>query len=340
MQQILINKTGGGTERIHWLDALKVLGMYIIVTGHSEPPQSVILYVFSVQLFFIMSGFLFKPQPTGIFLKKILKQLVIPMLLLSLICNMIIAMIYTVNGTFTVMEFGKRLLGIIIGNQGPLGTLWFVYSLVIAKIISNYAPLRIKPVISIMCLMLSFYINEYTELAIQNCYVNALLAYPMFFFGEILSKYKNQINNIKNPVILTSLIIVGAAGVFISENTNDNVWMYLGQYGSNIGIFLIGGICGAVMCFAICKLLFDRRNKYITILAEGAILILAFQMFIIAVIRHFVSGYMLYGVALLIVLLFIPITMICKRYCPILIGYRISESVAKKGQGIMSPTNA
>ncbi len=305
--------------RINWLDSMKVLGIYFIVAGHSCPPNSLILYVFSVQLFFIMSGFLAKTYPTKVFITKILKQLVIPMIILGIIY---ISMMDVMKGVFSIEKFLQGVYELFIGNTGTLAGLWFVYSLILSKIISNVAPKRIKPLIAIIFLALSVYLHEFTDMHIRNCYINTLLAYPLFFIGETLSKYKKQINNINSHRILIGLIAFGGIGVLFSKLYNDAVWMYLGEYGSNMVLFLLGGICGTVMCFGICKLLFDKYNPYILLLAEGSILVLAFQNFFIHITHSITGGYMLYISSLAILFAFIPLIIFCKKYCPVLLGYR------------------
>lgn len=64
-------------NRLNWLDYMKVIGIFLIVSGHYFPPNYAILYVFSVQLFFIISGFLSKKEPTKIFRQKIFRQLIL-----------------------------------------------------------------------------------------------------------------------------------------------------------------------------------------------------------------------------------------------------------------------
>lgn len=48
-----------------WIDWMKTIGIYLIVLGHFGADYSVYLYVFSVQLFFWISGFLVSPEIGG-----------------------------------------------------------------------------------------------------------------------------------------------------------------------------------------------------------------------------------------------------------------------------------
>ena len=48
-------------KRLNWVDWMKVLGMYVIILGHTFPEGlCAFIYSFSVPLFFFISGFLDK----------------------------------------------------------------------------------------------------------------------------------------------------------------------------------------------------------------------------------------------------------------------------------------
>lgn len=49
-------------KRMNWLDWMKTIGMYLIVYGHYTSYAHEFIYTFSVPLFFVMSGFLFKKE--------------------------------------------------------------------------------------------------------------------------------------------------------------------------------------------------------------------------------------------------------------------------------------
>lgn len=249
--------------RINWVDSMKVFGLLLIVAGHYAVPHYRWLYIFNVQLFFIISGYLHKRQSIDIFLKKISMQLIIPMLLLGLTYNLLQAVQNFFQGTFSFEILIKSLFGIIVGYQPALSGLWFVYTLILTKVISNILSEKLKPIIAIGFLLISIYLNEYTEAIYHNCFANILLAYPLYYLGEFISKHKNRINGLSNKIILCCITITGAIGVIISGLNNETVWMYMGQYGTNMFYFLLGGISGTIMIYGICKLFLDFKNKYI-----------------------------------------------------------------------------
>ena len=56
-------KNNVGTERLVWLDWMKVWAIFSIIWGHFFSEGHVYLYVFSVQVFCVISGFLYKKSP-------------------------------------------------------------------------------------------------------------------------------------------------------------------------------------------------------------------------------------------------------------------------------------
>lgn len=180
---------------------------------------------------------------------------------------------------------------------------------------------NLKPFVAMACIIMAVLLNEKDVIA-YNCFVNALLAYPCFYIGELLGNYKEKINRINDIRILCSLIILGLAGTIISFKFNDTVWMYAGGYGGNMVMFILGSVCGTLMCFGLCKLLFNRENKYMLIVAEGTILILALHGLVIRVAHQIEVGWLFYAEAIVLVVAFIPLIKICQEYCPILLGYR------------------
>ena len=50
------------TARMVWIDWMKAIGMYLIVLGHFFAIGHKFVYVFSVPIFFVISGFLSKRE--------------------------------------------------------------------------------------------------------------------------------------------------------------------------------------------------------------------------------------------------------------------------------------
>lgn len=310
-------------ERMHWLDAMKALGITIIIAGHYTPPHFEYLYTFSVQMFFIMSGFLVKSSRNGwlMELKKIVKQLILPMIVLAVIYNFFFAISQILLGETSLKMFINNLIGVMAGDVFALAGLWFVYTLIIIRVLSVFTHRYLKPIIAITFMVVAIYFCEDGK-EFHNAYINVLLAYPCFYIGELFGLQRDNINRINDFRTLILLISVGLAGTWLAYMFNGTVWMYLGGFGGNIGLFILGSLCGTMMCFGACKLLFSSPNKHILLIAEGTILILAFHGLVIRLTHHIDVGYLFYLGSVVMVIAFIPLIFICQRYFPILLGYR------------------
>lgn len=126
-------------ERFYWIDWMKAIGISLIVYGHFFSLYDIYVYVFSVPLFFLISGFLTKQETDiKVFWKKILFNLVVPMVIICSTDYLIrSAKGYVQTSTWSEnpLSFIVRLL---IGTQGALGAFWFVYTLIILKIVFQF----------------------------------------------------------------------------------------------------------------------------------------------------------------------------------------------------------
>ena len=100
--------------------------------------------------------------------------------------------------------------------------------------------------------------------------------------------------------------------------------MYLGDYGCYISLFILGGIAGTFIIFALSKIL-GKSPFFVKKISSGTIIILGFHSVLIKVCRHFFDSSLLdYVLAIVITILFIPIIMMAERYFPIILGkYRL-----------------
>lgn len=313
-------------KRMNWLDWMKAIGMYLIVYGHYTSYGHEFIYTFSVPLFFVISGFLFKKEENiRTFFKKNFYNLLLPMLLMVILVQIRKNVPLILNGTFEVTKIPQICLGFLIGDQKVLGACWFIYTLFIIKAILQITPtskhlhIIISFIFSIICIWLAK-----NENYLQNAIANVFLSYPFFIIGLALKKYKESLNKgfgKKNEIamFLFFILITGICTYF-----NGNVWVYLNDYGKSFILYIIGGFCGTAIIYMLCKWLDNVRLSAVSTISNGSIVILGLHyMFIrytkIAPSLDLVS-------ALVLLLLFVPIIKLCERYCPIILGfYRIKK---------------
>ncbi len=321
------------TKRLMWVDWMKAIGIYFIVAGHFFSVGDLYIYSFNVPVFFVVSGFLSKREDSGkTFLKKIVYNMIIPMLLISFI-NSIIDNIFLEGGNpYDILRFP---IYFILGFHRALKCLWFVYTLICLRFILQYTPANRIIQISLLIALPSLgiwldaqpFFNDITDVGFKsNAFVDTTMAYPFFILGFYLRKKKNlpvKFNNL--PIQIAGLIILLIIMV-IGTNHNGYVWMYLNEYGNNFLLFLLDGLCGTIIIYIISKWLNDRFARSIITISKGTIIILGFHYYLIDLINYYLptAHGIVYLYSLVIIITFIPIIRFSAKYLPILIGkYRI-----------------
>ena len=77
------------SERLLWLDWMKVLAIFSIIWGHFFSEGHLYLYVFNVQVFCVISGFLYKKASNWkTCVKKCFWQLFVPTVIMSIIMQL------------------------------------------------------------------------------------------------------------------------------------------------------------------------------------------------------------------------------------------------------------
>ena len=242
-----------------WLDWMKTLAIYLIIAGHCLVPGYEYIYVFSVPAFFMMSGFLSKREKSYKELcNKMWWNLIVPMIILFFIHLSYVSVLRLTNGTFEIDYVWKRMLGAVVGMQRPgLGVLWFVYTLVILKIILQIIPKKSEKwwllIINMVFLSLAYLYNG-LNLPYANSVIDVLLAMPFFTMGYLLRPYKFALNNCR-IYVLPFVALLGLAIIIICGHSNDIVYLYKCSYGSNMLLCLIGGIAGTAFIWSLSRML-------------------------------------------------------------------------------------
>ena len=328
-----MNSTTSVTGRLDWIDWMKTIGIYFIVLGHFFSIGEKFIYVFNVPLFFVISGFLYrKEKDNGIFWKKLWYNLIVPFLIMVAISFFYESAISYKSGTFELSDIFIYWLNVAIGAQRVVATCWFIYTLIVIKILYHWLPQKdiVCLLLSMVMLLLAFMYNHYefvghSSLREPNSIVNVCTAFPFFAIGNYLKKYKSAFNSL-HLAILIIVFIVGLSLVYLSGKYNDYVWMYMNGFGGNMVWFLLGGIGGTICIYAISKLL-GHVPRFVLVISKGTILILGFQMYFIEEFRRFFAPSFLDFVnAWVVVLLFVPVILLAEKYFPLILGkYRMGK---------------
>ena len=326
-------------KRLTWIDWMKCIGMYFIILGHFFSIGYRYVYVFSVPLFFFISGFLCKYESNQIvFWRKLWSNLVVPTIIIYVINALIIPLIFSTYhyvDLSSMTSIRRVVLYPIIGMQNALDTCWFIYTLIVIKILHQYVhKLRWRNILIISSLFLS-YIYNHIDMSIihpllqnPNAIANAFTAYPFFVVGNSLYQYKDWLNNYHNKKMIVTCFFICIIIVYLCGNYNNDIWMYMGGYGDNMVLFLMGGIAGSIAIFCIAKIIPYTPHAVITI-SIGTIIILGFHKHFISITQYFfhVPPIIDFFSALIILFLFIPIIKILEIWFPVILGkHRINNN--------------
>lgn len=319
------------TMRLVWIDWMKTLAMYLIVAGHCWVPGDEYVYVFSVSAFFILSGFLSKREENvRLFWKKVLWNLIVPMVIYFTITSLVQFGVQIMKGSFQLKYLYEAPLLGLAGMQGkdtPAGGLkamWFVYTLILCKILLQYSPKKHSTLYFIglnTLLVFTAWCLHQKEIVCYNSYVNVLLAMPFFTIGFYLRTFRNSFSNL-SLMWMPVLLIIGIFGVYYCGTYNDIVMLYRCSYGSDLPLCFIGALCGTVILYALSMLLNKCLINTVRIIGGGTFVILGLHFVVIQIINQFVNiqGFWLYVESLLILIAFIPVIRLVEKHIPVLYG--------------------
>ena len=317
------------SERLIWIDWLKVLGMYLIVVGHMFPPGNEFVYVFSVPLFFISSGFLTKREDSlRAFGKKNYARLVEPAVLWLIPIMLIYSVLDIIRtDSFFIDIFVRRCWSAVWGGQTALGGMWFVYTLLIVKFVYQILPQHYNRVINIticvVCMFGSQYLN-YTDKHYFNSIVNVCLAYPFFYIGVEMKALKGVLQRLSKTksffIAVLCLVVTYTVWYY-----NGSTWMYMNDCGNNILLCVLGGVTGTCMVFGISKCI-NIKGEWLIDLSAGTLVILGLHPILICLCKLIYPiaelGVVNYFTGLVMMVVSLAIIRLCKKRFPKLTGIK------------------
>lgn len=297
-------------ERKNWLDWMKVIGMFTIILGHLFPNGIVpFVYSFSVPLFFVISGFLTNINfiTNGkIYFEKLFKGLIIPYTLIWALN----VLVYAVIARQVPSDIFEKVMGFVFGLEAYIGALWFIYTLIllkvitflIAKIINNNLNRQLGFLLLTIIGIFGMYlinncnqdnlINPVTTCfpdlqimfhgRIASSWVNILCAMPFFSLGiflrqsKIVEKYIQKLEQTKISILIASAISLSLILYPLAE-LNGEMFMYDCGYGNSIPLCYFNAIIGFFAVLLVSIAIKDKLRDYIVVLASGSILVLGFH---------------------------------------------------------------
>lgn len=312
-------------NRIVWLDWMKVCAILSIIWGHFFSSGHLYLYVFSVQVFCVISGFLYKKSPEWkTCIQKCFWQLFVPTVIMSIMMHL--------EAYFRCLALEKQyeiswpwfFEWLLLGHRWCMGPCWYFYSLIVMRLIMQLLPEK-RWVYAISFVLLSsgaIYLHVIGFEA-SNANINVLLCMPFFLIGVFLKPLKPILSNLHNFYIEILLFVISIFLVILCGNYNGYVWMYLNGFGNNYALYILGGIAGSCMLYAI-SLLLSRipQQTIVQTLSKGSILVIGLHIVIVRRLTQLPNRNWLEDLifSVLILFCFYVLIRIAELFFPILLG--------------------
>lgn len=328
-------------NRINWIDWAKVFTMIFVILGHAQYKDSEVeirnfIYSFHMPLFIFLSGYLFKKESTlAESIKKDIKGLILPYILLSLISFSIFYLPDYLLGKAHFLHFHNTIYHFFVGGvSSPSGALWFLLCLFFIKAYA-YITLNQKKYIQILiCIVLPILCN----FLIKGLHIDliwgidsAMIGLPFFILGFYCKKNKNLLK-IPNKRTLLSVFIISTIILILINKIQGRVDISGCGMGKYPILYFVASIIGCMMVFSFSQLFNDLSNKLLKTLSTGTLLILAFHPQIFNyIIRFDFKIFSFFEINILtntvnsiitLIIFYYPIILVMK-YCPILIGNRM-----------------
>lgn len=270
---------------------------------------------------------------------KCLHNLVIPYFILSLIKVAGFILKHLDDGMWAWSLFGVTFGFHSINGASGCGNLWFVYALIVIKLVYQMFVHGKKSMLAVSILSLCGAV-AYNHFGVEMAWgvTDAMLALPFFMLGNLGSSVlKTPFNSFIAGMCRTSasarwvMVTVLAAATYIIGQYNGEASMFMGQYGESLALFIPGAVAGSLAILILSVLLDKVKLSVVSVISAGSIVILEFHREFLHPVMKLINNLtppvwqevlLTFLLSLAATLAFVPIIMILKRYFPIVFGRR------------------
>jgi fucose 4-O-acetylase-like acetyltransferase len=273
-------------KRIVWIDNIKGFAMLLIILGHSFPPDTLKIWVYSfhLPLFFFVSGYLFKKRPLDETIKRKTKSLLIPYFVTALLSLPVGYLILRVIGkSATELFYDFFYLNGSVGWNVPI---WFLVVLFWIEIIfAIIYSLNVSELLVIALTLVAGYLTYTNKIFIPFGLNIAIWLLPFYQIGHVFKELKviEKIGKIETKILIpVGVMLIFACGVFgnlFTQTVPEPYHAHLGNYIIYFTVALVG-ILGSI-CFFI-KI---KRINILNTISKNSLFILCTQYFYFWTIR-------------------------------------------------------
>jgi len=305
-------------SRIVWVDCAKAIGMFFIVLGHTFPTRlNPFIYSFSVPLFFYISGYLCPIERIGISCawKKIWYSLIIPLALLFFVNNLI----GSYHSSKILFDLGYY-FDALCGKHSAIGTLWFVYDLIIVKFIFLISNKFIRSLLFCISLVVTFALDHY-DMHAANPLITIWGGYVFLWIGSLFKANQHNLPHLSThnrfllAIILTIIVFVSA---------KNPLYMFIGEFNHCVFLSILLALLG-ISAISLWGSLFHQTPYELYVISIGSIVVMAEHAWLLNIFNPntYFSKILC---SICIMLFFVGIIPFLTRYCPLLFGVKHSFS--------------
>jgi hypothetical protein len=318
-----------GPPSVHlpWLDWMKVLALFFVAWGHFFSEGYLYLYVFNVQVFCVVSGYLYHQAPDWrTCLVKNVRQLLVPTVILSIVMQLEAVVRCWWLGTIYEISWPWFFKNLLIGHRWCMGPCWFFYTLFVIRLFMQLLPRRWWLSVVLIIASAAGAITLHNKgIEVSNAWTNVLVCLPPFLIGQLLQPLKQRLAPFHHTLLQVALFVLSVALVWLCGRYNGEVWMYLCGYGNSFPLFLLGTVAGTSMLYVLSRWLSRLPvNTVIETISRGSILVVGVHIIVVRRLMELPNRFWLedFIISLLILLAFYPIILVVQYYCPWIMGLR------------------
>lgn len=311
-------------ERIHWVDWLKTIAIYIVILGHLPDALNIKwgIYLFHMPLFFMISGYLYKPRLLKEEINKIIFQLLLPYMFYGL---GLIGLFCIMRGSFNNNLLEAFLLGDylkVCEIHPAMCPIWFVLVLINIRIILLFLN-KTNPLL-LLIIFLSFSIIYIPLNMSLNIFMlrTTILSFPFFIIGHLIA-VNNLIDKLQNINFkYTLLLCVLLIFLFYIGHRNGTVAMIFCSYGYNIVVFYSVAIFISLILMVLVRKICNKSVVLVKLISEGTFLIMSIHYMLLNTVMQIFPNNGIGMIATALLTLFICLLSICfcKKYFPFALG--------------------
>lgn len=246
------------------IDILKGIGILLVVFNHVSWGKEVFIYIqsFHMPLFFVVSGYLWKPKSTKDILKKRAKTLLMPYYIFMVFFLLIEVTLHLEDGmTIDIMQALRAIVLFPTDNANmPIASaMWFLPCLFLVSVIYSFLDIfkfETKAVIVLLISVCGAVYSHFFDYMLPLTLEPTAAALFFMLMGEYIKKNCPYETFLSKKLFIIGLLLIEAALAFV----NGSVDLRSARF-HIAPLYFINGILGTIVYFGIAKCIVAFQSR-------------------------------------------------------------------------------